>query len=232
MTNKATSVVIPVYNGEKYLAEAIASIADQSLPAAEIIVVDDGSTDATGDVARRHANVAYIRQQNAGVAAAINHGVRVAQGNFVAFLSADDVWRPEKLARQHVALDGAIRRLVFGRMQHFVSPELSGDVARLLRCPSEPMEAFSAGTLLTRLDTFRAVGPLNEGFSVGEFMDWYGRAFDAGLDIIMLDDIVSLRRVHTANHSTRSLREKTYLPVLKTAIARRRMMRSGKDSKT
>jgi len=225
LASQGISVVIPVYNGEKYLAEAIASVADQSLAAAEIIVVDDGSTDATGEIARQDANVTYIRQQNAGVAAAINHGVRAAQGKFISFLSADDAWRPEKLARQHVALNDAIQRLVFGHMQHFVSPELSAEVARSLHCPPEPMEAFSAGTLLTTLDTFRAVGPLDEGFATGEFIDWYGRAFDAGLDIIMLDDVVSLRRVHTNNHSTRSLREKTYLPVLKAAIARRRMAR-------
>jgi len=224
-----TSVVIPVYNGEKYLAEAIASIAGQSVRAAEIIVVDDGSTDGTSDIARCSADVVYVRQHNAGVAAAINHGTRIARGEFIAFLSADDLWRPEKLARQHAALGGAGGRLVFGHMRHFVSPELNGDLVRSLHCPPEPMEAFSAGTLLTRLDTFVAVGPLNEGFAVGEFMDWYGRACDAGLDIVMLDDVVSLRRVHEANHSTRTLRDKTYLPVLKAAIERRRLMRSGKE---
>jgi len=229
IASSATSVVIPVFNGEKYLAEAIASITRQSLAAMETIVVDDGSTDATEEIARRSDGVIYVRQQNAGVAAAINHGVRIARGAFIAFVSADDVWNPEKLERQHSALDGAARRLVFGHMQHFISPELKGDVARSLHCPSEPMEAFSAGTLLTRMDTFVSIGPLNEGFAVGEFMDWYGRAYDAGLDIVMLEHVVSMRRVHDGNHSTRSLREKTYLPVLKAAIERRRLMRSRKE---
>lgn len=227
---QATSVVIPVYNGEKYLAEAIASVAQQSLPATEIIVVDDGSTDGTSEIARRHGGVVYRRQGNAGAAAAINHGVRIARGVLVAFLSADDVWQPEKLARQHAALSDVPRRLVFGHMQHFISPELNGAVACFLQCPAGPMPAFSAGTLLTRLDTFRAVGPLNESFAVGEFLDWYARACDAQHDIVMLDDVVSLRRVHMTNHSTRALRETTYLPVLKAAIARRRLMSSGKES--
>lgn len=222
-----TSVVIPVYNGEKYLAEAIASVVEQSLPAAEIIVVDDGSTDGTGEIAQRHAGVVYHRQKNAGVAAAINHGVSVARGPLVAFLSADDIWQPEKLARQHAALGDKPRRLVFGHMRHFISPELNGDEARSLQCPAEAMPAFSAGTLLTRLDAFRAVGPLNEGFVVGEFLDWYARACDAELNIVMLDDVVSLRRVHAANHSTSALRETTYLPVLKAAIERRRLLRSA-----
>jgi len=227
---QATSVVIPVYNGEKYLAEAIASVAGQSLPAAEIIVVDDGSSDGTGEIARRHAGIIYRRQENAGVAAAINHGVRIARGAHIAFLSADDRWQPQKLSRQHAALSDMPRRLVFGHMQHFISPELNEGIACSLQCPAEPMPAFSAGTLLTRLDTFRAVGPLNEGFAVGEFLDWYSRACDAELDIVMLDDVVSLRRVHTSNYSTRVLKETTYLPVLKAAINRRRLLRGGKES--
>ncbi|TGS74340.1 hypothetical protein EN818_31965, partial [Mesorhizobium sp. M3A.F.Ca.ET.175.01.1.1] len=56
-----------------------------------------------------------------------------------------------------------------------------------LVCPPDPMPAFSAGTMLTRLDTFRGIGELNETFAVGEFMDWYGRARDAGAEIVMLE---------------------------------------------
>src|SRR5262249_55414538 len=204
--------------------------AAQSYAAGEIVVVDDGSTDATAEIARRCANVTYVHQQNAGVAAAINRGVRIVHGDFVAFLSADDVWKPEKLSLQHAALNSTPGRLVFGHMQHFMSQELNLETARSLHCPLDPMPAFSAGTLLTRLDTFRNVGPLKEGFAIGEFVDWYGRACDAGLDIVMLDEVVSMRRVHGANHSTRLLREKSYLPVLKAVLERRRLLRTGKES--
>ena len=89
-------------------------------------------------------------------------------------------------------------------------------------CPPEPMPAFSAGTLLTRLDTFRAIGPLNESFAVGEFLDWYGRARDRGTEVIMLDCVLSRRRVHLSNQSTKALREKSYTPVLKALLDRRR----------
>ena len=220
--NSRVSVVIPAFNAEAYLAEAVASVIEQTTPAAEIIIIDDGSTDGTSNVARSIGPVTYVRQANAGVAAALNHGARIASGDCIAFLSADDIWRPDKLALQRRALQDAPNRLVFGHMQHFVSPELTPAQAAGLVCPPEPMPAFSAGTLLTRLDTFRAIGPLNESFAVGEFLDWYGRARDRGTEVIMLDCVLSCRRVHLSNQSTKALREKSYTPVLKALLDRRR----------
>ena len=217
-----TSVVIPAFNAESYLAEAVDSVIAQSLPATEIVIVDDGSTDATAEIAKYFPIVTYVRQENAGVAAALNHGSRVATGDFIAFLSADDIWKSDKLALQHRTLGGAPNRLVFGHMAHFLSPELTAEEAHRLACPADPMPAYSAGTLLTRLDTFRAVGLFNQDFAVGEFMDWYGRAQDLGVEVAMLPETVSLRRVHASNHSTTSLRQKTYAPVLKALLDRRR----------
>jgi glycosyltransferase involved in cell wall biosynthesis len=215
------SVVIPAHNAERYIAEAIDSVAAQFLPAAEIIVIDDGSTDGTAELVRQRGDARLVRQDNAGVAAALNHGVRVAQGELIAFLSADDIWLPHKLQAQVAEADRP-GQLVFGHMQHFVSPELPAEIALGLVCPPDPMPAFSAGTLLTRRDTFATVGPLNESFAVGEFMEWYGRAIDMGVHATMLDQVVSRRRVHASNHSTTTLRDKSYAPVLHAIIARRR----------
>jgi hypothetical protein len=94
----SVSVVTPAYNVEGYLGDAIRSALEQSLAPLEIIVVDDGSTDRTGDVARAFGHrVRCIRQDNAGCAAARNHGIREAAGEFVAFLDADDRWLPSHL---------------------------------------------------------------------------------------------------------------------------------------
>jgi glycosyltransferase involved in cell wall biosynthesis len=216
------SVIIPAFNAEKYLAEAIESARQQTLRPAEVIVVDDGSSDRTAEIAKSFSDIIYVRQPNAGVAAALNYGSRVAQGDFIAFLSADDVWCADKLALQWEALTGVGNRLVFGHMQHFLSPELGPEDVRTLVCPSDPMPAFSAGTMLVRLDTFRALGPFNEAFAVGEFLDWFGRAKDNGVEIVMLDAVVSRRRVHLGNQSTKVLRQKSYAPVLKALMDRRR----------
>lgn len=95
------SVVIPAYNGEAFIAEAIQSALDQSYRDLEVIVVDDGSADGTERIVRafRHP-VIYYRQKNRGAGAARTLGVERASGEWIAFLDADDVWYPDKLAVQ------------------------------------------------------------------------------------------------------------------------------------
>ncbi|OJZ17455.1 MAG: glycosyl transferase [Thiobacillus sp. 65-29] len=91
------SVVIPAFNAAATLAHAIESVRAQSWPAHEIIVVDDGSTDATAEVARRFADVRLIRQANSGVSVARNAGAAAASGDWLAFLDADDSFAPDRL---------------------------------------------------------------------------------------------------------------------------------------
>lgn len=100
------SVVIPTYNSGHLVVEAVQSVLAQTQPAAQIIVVDDGSTDDTAERLRQfHGRIEYVRQTNARVAAARNTGLSVAGGDLVAFLDADDYWHPEKLARQLAVLE-------------------------------------------------------------------------------------------------------------------------------
>jgi glycosyltransferase involved in cell wall biosynthesis len=100
-TSAQVSVVIPVYNGEQFVASAITSVLKQSRQALECIVIDDGSTDGTSDAVRDFgAEVRYERQANGGVSSARNRGTELARGEFVAFLDHDDEWLPAKLERQ------------------------------------------------------------------------------------------------------------------------------------
>jgi len=94
------SVIIPVFNGQEFLAAAIESVLNQTWRDIEIIVVDDGSTDATSKIANRFPAVRYFYQRHRGVAAARNLGVRVAKGELIAFLDADDLFVPTKLEKQ------------------------------------------------------------------------------------------------------------------------------------
>ncbi|HET7536321.1 MAG TPA: glycosyltransferase family A protein, partial [Candidatus Didemnitutus sp.] len=117
------SAIIPTYNRAHLLPAALASIFAQTQPVDEVIVVDDGSKDNTADVLRTYGDrVRYIRQQNAGAGAARNHGMREARGDYVAFLDSDDLWMPEKNARQqellraHPEID-----FLFGDMANFSS---------------------------------------------------------------------------------------------------------------
>jgi teichuronic acid biosynthesis glycosyltransferase TuaG len=96
----AVSVIIPAYNAQEFLARAIGSVERQTFTDFEIVVVDDGSTDGTADIARSLGSAHYVPRPHLGEAATRNHGLAEATGDFVAFLDADDEWLPEKLARQ------------------------------------------------------------------------------------------------------------------------------------
>lgn len=103
--NGRVSVVIPAYNASTYLAATLQSVFDQSLRPHEVIVVDDGSSDDTVAIARSFEGVTLISQANGGCAASRNTGTRAASGEFIAYLDADDVWAPDKLALQVAALE-------------------------------------------------------------------------------------------------------------------------------
>lgn len=229
------SVVIPVYNAERYLEEAISSVLAQSNVRTEIILVDDGSTDGSAAVALRHCPPAkYFAQSNGGPAAALNTGASHATGDYLAFLSADDIWLPQKLEWQLAALsDDPECEMVFGHMQHFYSGELSDEQKKKLHCPPEPMAALAAGTLLIHRASFLKVGLFDTKWRVGEFMDWHARACDLGIRRKLLPQVVSMRRVHGANHTVRTDHvPKTYAAMLKATLDRRgRQQSSGGEPK-
>ncbi len=102
---RPVSVVIPTYNRADRLPSAIRSVLEQTAPPAEIIVVDDGSTDGTAALVRTFPGVRYLRQANQGVSAARNHGIREARHNWIALLDSDDEWLPRKVERQWGALE-------------------------------------------------------------------------------------------------------------------------------
>ena len=99
MEPNLVSCIIPVFNGELYLREALESVFEQTYRTTEVVVVDDGSTDETPNIAASfQSRVTYIRQDNQGPATARNTAIRAARGEFIAFLDCDDLWEPEKLA--------------------------------------------------------------------------------------------------------------------------------------
>ena len=110
------SVVIPAYNRADSIAEAVTSVIDQTFKDLEIIVVDDGSTDGTRAAVERLTDnrIRYVRHdQNKGANAARNSGIRLAQGQYVAFQDSDDRWHPEKLARQIAACKSSAAKAAF-----------------------------------------------------------------------------------------------------------------------
>ena len=218
------SVVIPVYDAELYLGQAIASVLEQTVAPAEVIVVDDGSTDRSAQVAHGFGPpVRVLERSREGVAAALNGGVEAAQGDLLAFLDADDRWVPDKLERQLGVL-GANPALdaVLGHIREFRSPDLEPEERARLAPREGSLGGPSRGTMLIRRDAFLRVGPFATDWTLGEFVDWYARAVDAGLKVEMLSEVVMERRLHRTNSGIRSADARTdYVRVLRAVLERR-----------
>lgn len=205
-------MVIPAYNAAAFLGEAIESVFAQDAQAREVIVVDDGSTDATGAVAASYAEVRVIAQANGGIGAARNTGLRVASAPLIAFLDADDVWPAGRLAALHAALSDEVDA-VFGQAVQFGEG----------REETAPQPALVAGTMLIRREAVARVGYFDEAVTMGEFIDWWARAEEAGVRWGQIPDVVLRRRIHTTNTGiVQATSRVDYTRVLRAALERRR----------
>jgi glycosyltransferase involved in cell wall biosynthesis len=221
-------VVIPVRDGERYLAEALDSVLTQSHPPHDVVVVDDGSKDATVTVAERYTpRVRCVSQAAAGIGAARNRGVDEVRGELLAFLDGDDAWPADRLERQVGAFAESPRPdLVFGHIEQFVSPELDAAARAELVCPDRPQPAFLANTMLLPRTVWERVGPFSTQAVRSEFLDWLLRAREHGLREVMLDDTVLRRRLHATNHGrVKHDVAGEYALTLKRALDRRRASR-------
>jgi glycosyltransferase involved in cell wall biosynthesis len=202
--SESMSCIVPVYNGARFLGEALDSILAQTMPPAEIIVIDDGSTDDSAATAERYASrIRYVRQQNAGPAAARNHGLRVAGADWLCFLDADDIWHREKLERQARALEANSQSgICLAHVQNFWVEELAHERERLKDHPfSKPVPGYVCQAMLTRRSVFDAIGPFDENLRMGEDTDWFVRARGAGVQHEILAETLVYRRIHGQNIS-------------------------------
>lgn len=195
------SVIVPVYNGERYLREAIDSVLAQTYSNYEIIVIDDGSTDGSSSILELYGSVIQNRYQlNQGTASARNAGVRCSSGEFLAFLDQDDLWAPDKLERQMALMkESAETEIVWGDVQQFVSPELLRSFKKQIRISDTPVLGFLPSALLVRRRTFIQVGYFDEKWEIGEWADWYARQARLDLNENFVSKVVAYRRIHESN---------------------------------
>jgi glycosyltransferase involved in cell wall biosynthesis len=218
--SKDVAVVIPVLNHARLLGEAIESVLGQSEPPGDLIVVDDGSTDGSGDVAAAHG-VRVIRQPTQGIGTARNVGVAATTTPVIAFLDADDRWTTDKLRLQLDAMTEDVD-LVSGWTAQVPQPAWDAAVHDGPRRESWRTGPVP-GTLMIRRSTFDEVGPYDATLRAGESLDWHARAVDHGARIVVVPEVVLLRRVHADSHGTRQREGYVdYLKVVRMALERRR----------
>lgn len=218
------SAIIPVFNGARYLSEAIDSVLSQSGSHLELIVVDDGSTDDTLAIARSYPNVQSVAQPHLGLPATLNCGVDRASGAYFAFLDADDIWVEGKLTAQLLAFHNHPDiDMVFGLLEEFLSPDINNSLSKRYRIKPGSIPGYFKGCLLVKRTSFFRVGYFNTDIEVGDFIEWYKRALDLGLRSLVLPQLLLRRRVHEGNMSTlQKPRQNDYLRIFKKALDRQR----------
>lgn len=245
--NPLVSVIIPVHNGAQYVHDAIQSALAQDYSPLEVIAVDDGSTDATPQILARFAGrIHCLRQENLGAAAARNAAIRVARGEYLAFLDADDVWFPDKLRRQVAYLQSHPEvRLLFSRWRLWsgeraheppppgeaqpgggerVNPEHCGWIYNelLLDC------VVHTTTVVMRRELVEKIGLFDEGLRRGQDYDYWLRASRV-TPFHQLDAALSAYRLHATNSTWRPLA--TNFPCLVLERALRLWGRTGPDGR-
>ena len=205
MLNPLISVMIPVYNREKYIQEAIDSVVAQDYRPLEIIVVDDGSTDRTAEIINQYDPkiVKYYYQDNAGIASARNTCFTHSSGEFLAWLDSDDYYLPGKLTAQMQYLsDNPKCDIVFTLAEGFFDDKQSENRIRNHRLykhlsPVSESRVYLSTTLARRAMIMR-VGERNVSLKVNEDVEWLNRSkFIYHIDIShCLDKVYLRRRMH------------------------------------
>jgi len=216
--NPLVSVVCPTYNGARFIEPGLESVFAQSYRPIEVIVVDDGSTDATPKIIKSYGEVSYLRQANRGPSSARNHGVRVARGEYIAFLDLDDLWTREKLSDQVALLEAyQAAGLCFSDMRLFseggreeltmfqkygLGANYFGHEWRVDRAVAKlvTMNFIPTSSVVARKSTLTQVGGFDEQFRKSEDWDLWLRMAIC-YPIIYSHKLLTLKRLHEVNTS-------------------------------
>ena len=210
----AISVILPVYNAEAYVREAVESILNQTFTDFELIIINDGSTDGSGvilrELAARDTRIVLIEQPNDGAASARNKGLEMARADLIALMDADDVAMPERFALQHARMIQESELAVLGSFIRFM--DKVGNIIRLCKYPLNPKEAahhlekrgcpVANPSVMMRRDAVLKIGGYRKVFySYAEDYDLWLRMSDLGYAIANLPQPLLSYRVHGANVS-------------------------------
>ena len=212
--SKLISVIIPAYNGERYISEAISSVQEQQMNT-EILVVDDGSDDKTAQIAQS-TGVYLFHTKHQGAESARNIGIQKSRGDYILFLDCDDILVKGSLQRMYDFLEqNPDISYVHAKVKEFLSPDAHKRAVR-----SEPYTGILTGAFLFKKQFFKQIGMFDENLQAGGGIDLILRAKAAGIKSHELDIIATQRRIHDNNMGilNRSGEYKDYLTILRKQL--------------
>ncbi len=223
MKSSEIDVIIAVYNGEKFVEEAIASVQNQTWKDLNIIVADDGSADQTLNIvtamSKSDDRISILALPHQGVSATLNAAIKYSSARYIAFLDADDLWNVKKLAVQMEALANSANDVCFCMVQEFET--LPENASQSYRARKEPLKGFSKISFLGKRSVFDRFGLFDETVAIGDFVDWFSRVVRAEVPFTMLDQVLAFRRIHE-NNTTRNISKNVFLKLLKTHLDAKR----------
>lgn len=223
MNRPLIDVVIIVYNGEKFIKEAVESAQNQTWQNLNIIIANDGSTDSTSQIIKSlseaDARIKPIELTHSGISATLNAAIRRATADYIAFLDADDLWHPQKLEKQMESLNESGTDVGFCMLEEF---ETFDEITlKTSRARPGSLKGFLKLVFLGKRSLFDTFGLFNETIKTGDFIEWFSRVRRAGKEIAMLDEVLAYRRVHHHN-TTGSTSKNAFLEVLKIHMDEKR----------
>lgn len=221
---ESIEVIIPVFNGERFIAQAVQSVLNQSYPAGLIWVINDGSSDSTLQILTKlqeqNPQIQVISQENKGISAALNTALERVSSEWVAFLDSDDLWTEDRLKVQIEAKkEHPTAELFFGLMQEF--EDFQEGIPRRFKAREEIYSGMHRSTLLCRSELFASIGKFDESLVVGEFIEWFVQIRNANREYRVIPAVLAKRRIHGSN-MTASVDIKDYLAVIRRELLKKR----------
>tara|TARA_R110002124_G_scaffold229799_1_gene394944 strand:- start:4557 stop:5270 length:714 start_codon:yes stop_codon:yes gene_type:complete len=222
-------IIIPVYNGERFVCEAIDSARKQTHQNIRIIVVNDGSTDGSREkilaLTGQLPNLVFVDRPHCGVSATLNTALEHTSADWIAFLDCDDLWATNKLQAQLAALtaDQSLD-ICFTKLKEF---DDESAINTKYRARPEPLDGFNKTSMLCRRSLFDRVGEFNDALEMGDFIEWFNRCKTHNVKHVVLPDVLAFRRIHD-NNMTNGVSAVDYLKVIRLHLNSKRKV-SGND---
>jgi glycosyltransferase involved in cell wall biosynthesis len=225
--NKLISCIITSFNSEKYIAEAINSILNQTYKNIEIIIADGGSTDNTKEVVQKfNPKIKFTAQKTLSPADTRNLGFNSSSGKYIAFLDADDLWHPEKLTKQmNCFAEGPEIDLCITYAEMFWSEDLKNEKVFFKDHPrTKAIPGYATTTLLAKKKVFEIAGSFNKDLWFTDAAEWFIRTKEIGLKMHVIEEPLTFHRMHKSNLTKRKNEEsrEEFLALVKNVLDRKK----------